>query len=177
MMMSLWFGADNENRGRSETAMSYRVRTVTPDDIPALIELCAEHAAYEKASYSSEGKAEKIQQALFSQRFYAWVIEGTEGLVGYATATLEFSTWDADYFLHMDCLYLKESVRGQGLGEKLVCEVAKLAKEKACVNVQWQTPDWNKRAMKFYERLGASSKNKVRFFLNQQTISRLSGEV
>jgi GNAT superfamily N-acetyltransferase len=155
--------------------MSYEVRAAGVANIPALVELCAEHAAFEKARYDRESKVEKLRQALSSQRLYAWVVESEKGLVGYATAMLEFSTWDACEYLHMDCLYLKEEARGQGLGEKLMYEIAKLAKEKNCVNVQWQTPEWNTRAMNFYGRLEATSKNKVRFFLDRETISRLSG--
>jgi GNAT superfamily N-acetyltransferase len=152
------------------------VRSIQPSDLSALVELCAEHADFEKASYSSKGKAELLNLALFElpQRLYAWVVERDEGLVGYATATLEFSTWDAAYFLHMDCLYLKPEARGRGLGEQLVHEVAKVAKAKNCVNVQWQTPEWNTRAMNFYKRLGATSKNKVRFFLSREKIAALS---
>jgi GNAT superfamily N-acetyltransferase len=156
--------------------MRYTIRAFTSKDLPAFLRLCAEHAAYEKASYDGKGKAEKLQQAINAQRLYVWVVDSHSGLVGYTTATLEFSTWDACEYLHMDCLYLKEEVRGQGLGERLVRKVAKLAKEKNCINVQWQTPDWNTKAMSFYERLGATSKNKVRFFLDESAISRLSGD-
>jgi GNAT superfamily N-acetyltransferase len=74
----------------------------------------------------------------------------------------------------MDCLYLRETARGQGAGKQLIHEVVKLAKEKNCVNVQWQTPTWNTRAMSFYKRLGTSSKPKVRFFLDRQAIQALS---
>lgn len=157
------------------------IRAVTPTDLEQLVLLCAEHAEYEKASYSPQGKSELLHTALFEQKnLYAWVVEddntleNDNTLVGYATATLEFSTWDAAYFLHMDCLYLKAEARGQGLGEKLIREVAKLAKEKNCVNVQWQTPDWNLGAMNFYKRLGAISKNKVRFFLDREAIINLT---
>jgi GNAT superfamily N-acetyltransferase len=150
------------------------VRAVKPTDLEQLVLLCAEHAAYEKARYSPQGKAELLHVALFEQKnLYAWVVEGHQSLVGYAAATLEFSTWDATYFLHMDCLYLKSEMRGQGLGEKLLRDVAKLAREKNCVNVQWQTPDWNLGAMNFYKRLGAISKNKVRFFLDREAIVKL----
>jgi GNAT superfamily N-acetyltransferase len=150
------------------------VRAIQPDDLEALVTLCAEHADYEQATYISEGKAELLHVALFEQKnLYAWVVENKKDLVGYATATLEFSTWDAANFLHMDCLYLKAEARGQGLGEKLIREVAKLAREKNCVNVQWQTPDWNSKAMNFYRRLGATSKNKVRFFLSRETLAAL----
>jgi L-amino acid N-acyltransferase YncA len=151
------------------------VRAVQSSDVNSIVELCAEHAEYEKTTYISEGKAELLHVALFEQKnLYAWVVESEKSLVGYATATLEFSTWDAAYFLHMDCLYLKAGARGQGLGEQLLREVAKLAKEKSCVNVQWQTPDWNLGAMNFYNRLGATSKNKVRFFLSRETIAALT---
>lgn len=151
------------------------IRAVQPTDLEPFVALCAEHAEYEKATYSSEGKVELLHVALFEQKnLYAWVVERDNTLVGYATATLEFSTWDAAYFLHMDCLYLKTEARGQGLGENLIREVAGLAKEKNCLNVQWQTPHWNTRAMSFYKRLGAISKNKVRFFLDREAIIKLT---
>jgi hypothetical protein len=31
--------------------------------------------------------------------------------------------------------------------------------------VQWQTPAWNEGAIRFYDRIGAVSKEKLRFFL------------
>lgn len=65
----------------------------------------------------------------------------------------------------MDCLYLREETRGLGLGRQLVMEIASLAYRLGCVNVQWQTPVWNERAIRFYQRLGAKGKQKVRFFL------------
>jgi hypothetical protein len=34
-----------------------------------------------------------------------------------------------------------------------------------CNHIQWQTPDFNKRAIKFYERIGGISKSKERYFL------------
>jgi GNAT superfamily N-acetyltransferase len=145
----------------------YLIRAVSPDDIAALIELCAEHATYEGAIYALQDKDERLSSALFSAspRLYAWVVEQRGKLVGYATATPEFSTWDAALFLHMDCLYLREEVRSLGLGRLLVMEIVRLALNLGCVNVQWQTPVWNKRAISFYQRLGAEGKQKVRFFL------------
>jgi ribosomal protein S18 acetylase RimI-like enzyme len=153
--------------------MDYHIRPIKSSDLVAFVNLCTEHAAYEKAEIEMAGKAEALKKAFETQRLYGWVVEVNKKLVGYATATLDYSTWDAAEFLHMDCLYLKEEARGQGLGEKLVLEIVKLAKEKNCVNVQWQTPDWNTEALRFYQRLGASSKPKVRFFLDRKAIQVL----
>ncbi|GHO81602.1 GCN5 family N-acetyltransferase [Ktedonobacter sp. SOSP1-85] len=155
--------------------MSYQqpclIREAVPDDIEALIQLCAEHAAYEGARYNPQGKGEQLSSALFSTppRLYAWVIEQDGKLLGYATATQEFSTWDAASFLHMDCLYLRENTRGRGLGPLLVKEIAHLALKLGCVNVQWQTPIWNERAISFYQRLGAEGRPKMRFSLPGHT--------
>jgi GNAT superfamily N-acetyltransferase len=91
-------------------------------------------------------------------------------LVGYATATQEFSTWDAACFLHMDCLYLREEARGLGLARQLVMEIASLAYRLGCVNVQWQTPVWNERAIRFYQRLGGEGKEKVRFVFGGEAL-------
>lgn len=145
----------------------YFIRAASPSDIEALIELCAEHAAYEGASYDPRDKGERLSSALFSAspRLYAWVVEQHGKLVGYATATQKFSTWDAALFLHMDCLYLREEVRSGGLGRLLILEIARLAHKLGCVSVQWQTPAGNERAISFYQRLGAKGKQKVRFFL------------
>ena len=136
------------------------IRAVSLDDIEALIELCAEHAAYEGASYDrQQEKRERLSSALFSAspRLYAWVVEQHGELVGYATATQEFSTWDATSFLHLDCLYLREEARGTGLGRHLVLEIAWLACHLGCVNMQWQTPEWNEHAIRFYQRHGKFS--------------------
>ena len=65
----------------------------------------------------------------------------------------------------MDCLFIKEFVRGYGLGEKLVNKIKQEGKKLRCDLIQWQTPDFNIRAMKFYRRIGAVSKSKERFFL------------
>jgi ribosomal protein S18 acetylase RimI-like enzyme len=54
--------------------------------------------------------------------------------------------------------------RGAGLGRLLLREIARLAFQLSCVNVQWQTPVWNTRAISFYQHLGAEGKQKVRFF-------------
>ncbi|GCE29881.1 N-acetyltransferase [Dictyobacter alpinus] len=144
----------------------YVIRIALPGDIESLIELCAEHAAYEEVQYDPQDKDIHLAGALFtaSPRLYAWVVEQHGRLMGYATATEEFSTWDADAFLHMDCLYLREEVRGAGLGRRLIREIASLALQLGCVNVQWQTPLWNAHAISFYQHLGAEGKQKVRFF-------------
>jgi len=45
---------------------TFVIRPASPDDMDALIELCAEHAAYEGARYDPQGKASSLARALFA---------------------------------------------------------------------------------------------------------------
>ena len=85
-------------------------------------------------------------------------------LLCYATYMRQYATWDACEYIYMDCLFIKEFARGYGLGEKLVNKIKQEGKKLRCDLIQWQTPDFNIRAMKFYRRIGSVSNSKERFF-------------
>ncbi len=116
---------------------------------------------------SQKNKAERLSKHLFSDEpgVFCLVVENKNEIIGYATYMKQFSTWDSDFYIYMDCLFLTEVSRGLGLGEKLVNRIKQEANKLNCNHIQWQTPDFNSRAMKFYKRIGADSKTKERFFL------------
>lgn len=146
------------------------VRRARVDDLPEVVALIAEHAVYEKADPPAKGLAERLGFLLFGEpepRLIGLVAELREGgpLVGYATCSAEVSTWDGEEYLHMDCLYLRDGHRGLGIGELLMDAVRGEARRLGLGQVQWQTPVWNDGAIRFYGRIGATSKDKRRFFL------------
>ncbi len=147
--------------------MSLIIRPIKRAEINELINLCELHAAYEKATYDRTGKSELIEAQLFKESPSAFCIVAEMGpqLAGYATFMKQFSTWDASYYIYMDCLFLKEEFRGNRIGEKLIDQIKNDAKNLGCSLIQWQSPDFNHRAIKFYHRIGATSKAKERFFL------------
>ncbi|HMV29921.1 MAG TPA: GNAT family N-acetyltransferase [Anaerolineales bacterium] len=148
--------------------ISYVIRSAEPKDLPEIIQLCAEHAEFEQAEYSAHGKLERLHEHFFcaTPSAFCLVAEVDKTLAGYATYSKEFSTWDAGFYIHMDCLFLRPSYRGYGIGEKLMEQICKEARRLGCTLIQWQTPKFNTRAIKFYERIGAKQKEKVRFYLN-----------
>lgn len=145
------------------------VRHARPGDMTRIVELIAEHAAYEKASPPAPGLADRLSRLLFGPgqpRLRCLVAALPDGiLAGYATCAPELSTWDGTEYLHMDCLYLTETSRGHGLGPLLMAEVAAEARALGLSEIQWQTPAWNDNAIRFYDRLGATSKAKRRYTL------------
>lgn len=148
--------------------MKYLIRDCEPKDVNTVIDLCQKHADYEKASFYPIGKEEKLTNALFGEyhQLFCLVVEVNGVIVGYASYTFDFSTWETAAFMYMDCLYLEEEARGFGIGEALIEKLKQIATAKNCINIQWQTPEFNERAIKFYHRIGGTGKNKVRFSLN-----------
>ena len=146
---------------------AHTVRLAEPDDVETLLQLCAEHAAFEHAPCEADGKPAKLTAALFGAipKVRAWVAILRDQMVGYATATEDFSTWLAAPFLHMDCLFVRPAHRNSGIGAVLLSTVVQYAKDRGLGEVQWQTPVWNTDAVRFYLRHGASAQQKVRFRL------------
>lgn len=155
--------------------MNYKIRKAIPTDIAEIINLCAEHAEYEKIPYEPEGKAEKLSGILFIEdpKIFCLIVENENGILGYATYTFEPSTWDATYFINMDCLFLRPLYRGYGIGEALMKYIAKKGNENDCHLMQWITPPFNVRAIKFYYRIGATSREKTKLYLNKEAIKNL----
>ena len=147
--------------------MEYLIRECSEGDLDKIIVLCRKHAEYEKAAYNPEGKKEKLAEALFSEpkRLGCLVAVVAGGVIGYATYTFDFSTWDAQQFIYLDCLYLEDDYRNFGIGAVIMEKVKEIGQTAGCVNMQWQTPDFNTKAIKFYKRIGGIGKEKLRFTL------------
>jgi len=148
--------------------MEYSIRNCEIADVPKLVVLCQKHAEFERADYSPEGKEKGLRKALFGEqpKLYCLVVATKETIVGYVSYNFTYSIWSAADFLYMDCLFLEESARNFGIGEVLINKLKEIGKNNNCVNMQWRTPQFNERAIKFYQRIGAKGKDKVCFFLD-----------
>ncbi len=153
------------------SGLNAELRRARPEDLPGLVQLCAEHAAYERAPYCEDGQAARLGEALSGSppRLLAWVVADAHGPKGFATAEVQYSTWRARPFLHLDCLFLRPVWRGQRWGERLLAAVQAEAVRLGCDRLEWQTPPWNERAIAFYERLGAQARPKTRFVLENDS--------
>ncbi|QNM98845.1 GNAT family N-acetyltransferase [Chitinimonas koreensis] len=145
--------------------MAAAIRPATAQDAALLAPLCAEHAAYERIAGCGAGHAGRLAAALAQGRLRAWLALSDGEPVGYASATVDFATLAGAPFLHLDCLYLRESVRGLGLGRALLAAVAEHGRAQGYAELQWQTPAWNRSAIGFYRRLGGQMRAKARFSL------------
>ena len=143
-----------------------KIRFAEKKDLDSIIELCKAHAFYEKSNFNEGNKKGKLSQHLFESEsnLKCLIVESDTEIIGYATFFRQFSTWDAGYYIYLDCLFLKENARGNGIGKQIMEVVRDYSKTVGCSIIQWQTPGFNTKAIKFYSRLGAERKTKERFF-------------
>lgn len=152
------------------------VRPVCAADLPELVALCEEHAAYEKSDFERDGLEERLRATLLSAgaRAHCLVAEGAGQLAGFGVVSEEYSTWHGRCYFHMDCLYLRPVARGGGLGRRIMAGLARIALDAGAVQMQWQTPEWNGDAARFYRRLEAVEAEKKRYTLEGEALRTLA---
>lgn len=147
------------------------VRAAEPGDLQEIVAMIHEHAAYEKGGPLPSDLALRLAPLLFGAppsglRCFVGVSQDRT-LVGFSTVTTELSTWQASEFLSMDCLFIRAHARGKGLGKLFMTAVTEEASSRGITIVQWQTPNWNEGAIRFYDRLGVSRSTKQRYTFSQ----------
>lgn len=142
------------------------IRRASGPDAATVAGLVAEHADYERSSARPDVRVLAAALDAAPPRLLVWIAEAGGYPVGYAALTEDFSTWRAQAFLHLDCLFVRASHRGRGLGAELFRQVRSHAHECGIAALEWQTPSWNVDAIRFYERMGGTHTLKARFSLN-----------
>ena len=119
----------------------------------------------------NQADEEKIAKALFGRRPYAetLIAEDDGEPVGFALFFHSFSTFLAQPGIYLEDLFVKPEARGRGVGRLLLERLAKIAVERDCGRLEWAVLNWNKDAIRFYERLGAKPNS-------EWTVYRLAGE-
>lgn len=134
-----------------------KVREALKKDMPQVLELIKELAIFEKEPDAVEVTVQDLEREGFGENplFTCFVAELNDEIVGAALVYFRFSTWKGRT-LHLEDLIVKEAQRGKGIGEALYKQVMKFAFDRGLKRVAWDVLDWNKGAIRFYERSGAN---------------------
>jgi GNAT superfamily N-acetyltransferase len=133
------------------------VRPATITDVPLVLTLIRELAAFEKLSHEVVATEEKLRATLFGKAAAAEVLVaelGGEG-VGFALFFPSYSTFLAQPGIYLEDLFVRPAHRSHGIGLTLLRALARIALERGCGRLEWSVLDWNERALAFYRRLGA----------------------
>lgn len=87
--------------------MEYVLRPVKEPDLPEPLGLTQCHADYEQSPFLSGGKTENLKIAVFDHpaRLFCEIVAHKGKLTGLYSYTFDFSIWDANEFMYLDCLF------------------------------------------------------------------------
>jgi GNAT superfamily N-acetyltransferase len=137
--------------------MEMIVRGARPDDVRAIGELIRELAEYERAPAEAVARDDDLRDALFCDHphVFCHVVEVEGEVVAIALWFLNFSTWLGTSGLYLEDLYVREALRGRGLGSALMRELARICVERGYTRFEWSVLDWNTPSIEFYRSIGA----------------------
>src|SRR6516164_5020489 len=155
----------------------FQIRPARVQDVPIILELIRDLAAYERAPDEVTATEEQLVDVLFGQRPAAEVLLVFEGEspVGFAVYFYNFSTWLGRPGLYLEDLFVKPDKRGKGYGRALLVELAKIARHRGCGRMEWAVLNWNEPAINFYRALGATPMHEWTVFrLTREEIAKLA---
>ena len=133
------------------------LRPGTPADVPLLLALIRELAAYERAPEAAvASEADLLRDGFGAVPLFRTLIAELDGApVGFALFFLAYSTWRGRPTLYLEDLFVRPLARGNGAGRGLMLALAREAVRLGCARFVWQVLDWNTPSIRFYESLGA----------------------
>ena len=136
----------------------HTLRPAAPADLPAIVGLIHELAAFEHLSHLVEVTPQSLAPHLFGPRpaAEAVVAQVAGAVVAFALFFTNFSTFLGKPGLYLEDLYVQPAMRGRGLGRALLQHLAMLAVRRGCGRFEWSVLDWNRNAIDFYEKMGAT---------------------
>ena len=141
--------------------MDSLIRIGTVNDLPQVLNLIKDLAAFENEPYEVEVTISEMQNWGFGKdKIYDFfVIEIDNKIIGLALYYFKYSTWKGKC-LFLEDIIVKENVRNKGYGKKLFNAVVEVAKNTAVKRMEWQVLDWNKNAIEFYNKYQANLDSK-----------------
>ncbi|MDT8911573.1 GNAT family N-acetyltransferase [Amycolatopsis sp. PS_44_ISF1] len=134
-----------------------RIRRIRPEDVETVVELVHALAEYEREPHSCHLTAPQLHDALFGEApaLFGHVGEVDGAIAGFTLWFLNFSTWRGTHGIYLEDLYVREGLRGSGLGKALLATLAAECADHGYQRLEWSVLNWNP-AVGFYRALGAS---------------------
>jgi GNAT superfamily N-acetyltransferase len=134
------------------TLPEFKVRAIGRTDREQWAPLWRAYLAFYRAAESAE-----VTNATWSRIFdplepvHALVAERDGGLIGFSHYLFQRSTWLLNPQCYLQDLYVREEMRGGGVGRALIGAVVGAAKEAGAARVFWNTHETNSAARRLYD--------------------------
>jgi len=137
------------------------VRAATPGDIPTVLFLLRELAAYEGKLDCVRIDESLLAEYAFGERACIEVLLGLldGNAVSYAIFFPHFGSYLGRPWLYLEDLYVQSGARGHGVGRAMMAHLARVTVQRGWAGMAWGVLNWNEPAFAFYRGLGATNSN------------------
>jgi GNAT superfamily N-acetyltransferase len=137
---------------------SCTVRPAQPADAASILGLVRGLAEYEKLAPPDEAAQQRLIHDMFSTppRIQAFLAEVNGMPAGYAFIFETYSSFLALPTLYLEDIFVLPEFRSQKIGYALFTHVVGEAHRRGCGRMEWSVLDWNRLAIEFYKRMGAT---------------------
>jgi GNAT superfamily N-acetyltransferase len=150
-----------------------RIRPARPTDVPAIVAMVHELAAYERSAHLCHLAEAQLRSALFpgaeqaageaarpAALFGHVAVDADDQPLGFALWFLNFSTWEGRHGVYLEDLYVQQRARGTGAGRLLLATLAAICVERGYQRLEWWVLDWNP-ARDLYDAIGARAMSEL----------------
>lgn len=134
--------------------MNITIRRANSGDVKHVLNLIKELAVYEKAPDEVVVTEDILLRDGFGPNplFHCYVAETADGKIpGMALYYIKYSTWKGPC-VFLEDIVVSQTERRSGIGKMLFEQVMKDARDRGALRMEWQVLDWNKPALRFYEK-------------------------
>lgn len=148
----------------------FSIRQAQKQDVPLILRLIRELAAYEKMSDQVVATEALLREWVFDKCGAEVIIGEEDGApVAFALFFASFSTFLGRSGLYLEDLFVLPQSRGKGYGTAMLRRMARIALERGYGRMEWACLDWNRPSIDFYLRQRAEP-------MRDWTTYRLAGE-
>ncbi|KAI9696739.1 MAG: hypothetical protein M1836_005101 [Candelina mexicana] len=149
------------------------VRLATRDDVPTILQLIHELAAYEHATHevlateasllstlsfapsSDDSSSTPSSDSIPRPASTFLVITPSKEVAGMALYFYNYSTWRAAPGIYLEDLFIRPAFRRRGYGKMLLARLAAETLRVGGKRLEWSVLKWNQPSIEFYEGIGA----------------------
>ncbi len=133
--------------------MDFIIRQGQEKDLPAVLGLIKELAAYENAPHEVENTVAMMREHGFGpEPVYKFIVAEKAGkVIGTAIYFTKYSTWKGKK-LFLEDLVVTEAERGKQVGKALFDKCLEMTRTGGYHSLVWQVLNWNEPAINFYKK-------------------------